>query len=135
MFKKITIFLTVAIMAIVSIFLFGEQEVFADTPEVVGEISSMQVSANSLGLPATLDYDFTRSNVNTSSDFTVNGITYTVSDGQITAASAPSNASEITTIGFLDSVNLCFSLGCISVLEVKVKPFCGINVRLHFVYN
>ena len=27
------------------------------------------------------------------------------------------------------SINLCFSLGCISVLEVKVKPFCGINVK------
>ena len=35
------------------------------------------------------------------------------------------------------SIVLSFSLGCNSVLvlEVKVKPFCGINVRLHFVYK
>ena len=104
MIKKISIFLTVAVMAIVSIFLFGSREVFADSVDPVGEISSMQVSATSLGLPATLDYNFTRTGINTNSDFTVNGITYTVTDGQITAASAPENASEITTIGFLDSV-------------------------------
>ena len=104
MIKKVSIFLTVALMAIVSIFMFGGQKVFADTPEVVGEISSMQASATSLGLPNTLDYNFTRSGINTNSDFTLNGIKYTVSDGQITAASAPDNASEIVTIGFLDSV-------------------------------
>lgn len=35
------------------------------------------------------------------------------------------------------SIVLCFPLEYISVLvlEVKVKPFCGINVRLNFVYN
>ena len=49
MIKKVSIFLTVALMAIVSIFMFGGQKVFADTPEVVGEISSMQASDHSAG--------------------------------------------------------------------------------------
>jgi len=104
MFKKISIFLTLALVAIVSIFMFGGMKVNADELEVVGEISSIQASAASLGLPNSLDYDFTRSNVNTSSDFTLNGIKYTVSGGQITGAEAPDNASEIVTIGFLERV-------------------------------
>ena len=104
MFKKISIFLTLALVAIVSVFMFGGMKVNADELEAVGEISSIQASASSLGLPNSLDYDFTRSSVNTSSDFTLNGIKYTVSGGQITAAEAPDNASEVTTIGFLDKV-------------------------------
>ena len=104
MFKKISIFLSLALVAIVSVFIFGGMKVNADEVETVGEISSVQVSAASLGLPNSLEYDFTRSNVNTSSDFTLNGIKYTVSGGQITAAAAPDNASEIVTIGFLDRI-------------------------------
>ena len=102
--KKILTIFTMALVALVSLFTIGGSHVYAEEQEAVGEISSIQASTSTLGLPNTLNYDFTRSSVDTTSDFTLNGIKYTVSDGQITAATAPDNASEIVTIGFLDKI-------------------------------
>lgn len=107
--KKLKIVLGMALAAVASVIGLAKPatNVFADSIDLVGEISAITSSATNLGLPSTLSYASNAKTYNkpASSSFTLDGIKYTTdASSNITSAAVADDASTVKVIGFYDNI-------------------------------